>query len=112
MLEPKFVPRLKESTSIEGESNDIMLTSDAEETVNRAIESESNSAGYWMQIAAIALRVWPPQPGATENLERINDIYNDSDYLRKVVKMGAERARESASKTVREVREIIGYKPF
>ena len=44
--------------------------------------------------------------------ERINDIYNDSDYLRKVVKMGAEKARESASKTLREVREIIGYKPF
>ncbi len=44
--------------------------------------------------------------------ERINDIYNDSEYLRKVVKMGAEKARESASKTVREVREIIGYKPF
>jgi tryptophanyl-tRNA synthetase len=44
--------------------------------------------------------------------ERINDIYNDSDYLRKVVKMGAEKARESASKTVRGVREIIGYKPF
>jgi tryptophanyl-tRNA synthetase len=44
--------------------------------------------------------------------ERINDIYQDSDYLRKVVKMGAEKARESASKTVREVREILGYKPF
>jgi tryptophanyl-tRNA synthetase len=44
--------------------------------------------------------------------ERINDIYQDSDYLRQVVKMGAEKARESASKTVREVREIIGYKPF
>ena len=44
--------------------------------------------------------------------ERIHDIQNDSDYLRKVVKMGAEKARESASKTVREVREIIGYKPF
>ncbi len=44
--------------------------------------------------------------------ERINDIHNDSEYLRKVVKMGAEKARESASKTVREVREIIGYKPF
>ena len=44
--------------------------------------------------------------------ERINDIYNDSDYLRKVVKMGAEKARESASKTVRDVREILGYKPF
>jgi len=44
--------------------------------------------------------------------ERIYDINNDSEYLRKVVKMGAEKARESASKTVREVREIIGYKPF
>jgi len=44
--------------------------------------------------------------------ERINDIYHDSDYLRKVVKMGAEKARESASKTVREVREILGYRPF
>ncbi|MCK4992563.1 MAG: tryptophan--tRNA ligase, partial [Bacteroidales bacterium] len=44
--------------------------------------------------------------------ERINEIYNNSDYLSKVVKMGAEKARESASKTVREVREIIGYKPF
>ncbi len=44
--------------------------------------------------------------------ERINDIYNDSDYLRKVVNMGAEKARASASKTLREVREILGYRPF
>ncbi len=44
--------------------------------------------------------------------ERIREIYNDTDYLRRVVKTGAEKARESASKTVREVREIIGYKPF
>ena len=44
--------------------------------------------------------------------ERIHDIYNDSDYLRKVVNMGAEKARESASKTLREVREILGYRPF
>jgi tryptophanyl-tRNA synthetase len=44
--------------------------------------------------------------------ERINDIYQDSDYLRKVVNMGAEKARESASKTLREVREILGYRAF
>lgn len=44
--------------------------------------------------------------------ERILDISNDADYLKKVVKMGAERARESASKTIREVREILGYKSF
>jgi tryptophanyl-tRNA synthetase len=43
---------------------------------------------------------------------RINDILADKKYLHKVVSGGAEKARESASKTVREVREIIGYKPF
>lgn len=44
--------------------------------------------------------------------ERIHEIYNDDDYLRKVVNSGAERARESASKTLREVKEILGYKSF
>jgi tryptophanyl-tRNA synthetase len=44
--------------------------------------------------------------------ERILDIYNDDAYLKKVVEQGAEKARESASKTLREVREIIGYKSF
>jgi len=44
--------------------------------------------------------------------EKILEIYTDNDYLRKVVKKGAEKARESASKTVKEVREIIGFKPF
>ena len=44
--------------------------------------------------------------------ERIIDIENDDAYLHKVAVSGAERARESASKTVREVREIMGFKPF
>jgi len=44
--------------------------------------------------------------------ERIIDIYNDDAYLKNVVRQGAEKARESASKTLREVREIIGYKSF
>jgi tryptophanyl-tRNA synthetase len=43
---------------------------------------------------------------------RINEIINDPDYLRKVVAMGAEKARASAAATVRDVREIIGYKSF
>jgi tryptophanyl-tRNA synthetase len=43
---------------------------------------------------------------------RIADILADNKYLAKVVSQGAEKARESASKTVREVREIIGYRPF
>jgi tryptophanyl-tRNA synthetase len=44
--------------------------------------------------------------------ERIHDIYKDDEYLRKVVNLGAEKARESASKTLKEVREIIGFKAF
>ena len=44
--------------------------------------------------------------------ERINYLLSDNKYLAKVVDRGAEKARESASKTVREVRGIIGYKPF
>lgn len=44
--------------------------------------------------------------------ERIREIYNDDIYLRKVVKDGAEKARISAAKTLRDVREIIGYKSF
>ena len=40
------------------------------------------------------------------------EIQNDEAYLARVVKMGAEKARESASKTLREVREIMGFKPF
>lgn len=44
--------------------------------------------------------------------ERINEILSDNKYLARVVREGGERARESASRTVREVREIIGYKSF
>ncbi len=41
--------------------------------------------------------------------ERILDIQNDTDYMRRVVVQGAEKARESAAKTLREVREIMGF---
>lgn len=44
--------------------------------------------------------------------ERIIDLNANSEYLRKVAEMGAEKARVSASKTIKEVREIIGFKRF
>jgi tryptophanyl-tRNA synthetase len=44
--------------------------------------------------------------------EHILEISSDDQYLSKVVKAGAEKARASASKTLKEVREIIGFKPF
>ena len=44
--------------------------------------------------------------------EKIIDINKNTDYLQKVVNQGTEKARESASKTINEVRSIIGFKPF
>ncbi len=44
--------------------------------------------------------------------EKILEIGSDDAYLSKVARMGADKARESASKTVKDVREIIGFKPF
>ena len=44
--------------------------------------------------------------------ERIIDIRNNDEYLAKVVKMGAEKARERASKTLEDVRQIMGIKRF
>lgn len=44
--------------------------------------------------------------------EHIIDIQNDDAYLSRVVRMGAEKARESASKTLTDVREIMGIKKF
>ncbi len=44
--------------------------------------------------------------------EKILDLASNGEYLRKVVKLGEDKARESAAKTIKEVREIIGFKPF
>ena len=44
--------------------------------------------------------------------ERILEIRSDDAFLAKVVKDGKEKARASADKTVAEVREIMGFKPF
>jgi len=44
--------------------------------------------------------------------QRIQEFSSNEPLLKKIVKMGQEKARESASKTVREVREIMGLKGF
>jgi len=44
--------------------------------------------------------------------ERIIELKLNDEYLSKVAKVGAEKARESAIKTVQEVREIIGFRKF
>lgn len=44
--------------------------------------------------------------------ENILRYQADTDYLNKVAARGAEAARESAQQTLREVREIIGFRSF
>ncbi len=44
--------------------------------------------------------------------ERIESIYNDEAYLRRVTRDGAEKARISADETVKQVREIMGIYGF
>lgn len=42
--------------------------------------------------------------------EKILEIAADDAYMDRVVREGAEKARESAAKTMREVRELIGFR--
>ena len=44
--------------------------------------------------------------------EKIDAIKADDKYLHEVVGDGGRRARESASRTLADVREIMGIKPF
>ena len=44
--------------------------------------------------------------------ERILELSSDQDKLDKIARMGAEKARESASATLREVRKIIGFRVY
>ena len=44
--------------------------------------------------------------------EKIDELSSNDTYIQKVLKEGKEKALESATKTVKEVREIIGIKPF
>jgi len=44
--------------------------------------------------------------------EKMMALSADEGYLKKVALMGADKAQASAGKTLQEVREIIGFKPF
>ena len=42
--------------------------------------------------------------------ERIKSILDDNEYLAKVAARGSEKARESASATLREVKKVVGFR--
>jgi len=43
-------------------------------------------------------------------LERIKSISSDEAYIQKVIDVGMEKARANAQRTMREVRQIIGFR--
>ncbi len=44
--------------------------------------------------------------------QRIEEIKADEAFMGRVLRQGAERARENAAKTLAEVREIMGIRKF
>jgi hypothetical protein len=44
--------------------------------------------------------------------EKIDAVYNDTDYLRKVTQMGRDKARESAIATLTLAKKAVGFKVF
>jgi tryptophanyl-tRNA synthetase len=44
--------------------------------------------------------------------EKIMALMSDDEYLRKIARLGREKARASAGKTVSDIRHIIGFKEF
>lgn len=44
--------------------------------------------------------------------DQINEIAADDAYLERIARQGAEKASESAAKTLNEVRQIIGFRPY
>jgi tryptophanyl-tRNA synthetase len=44
--------------------------------------------------------------------EKILSIIADEDYMGRIVRMGRDKARESAGKTIKDVRHIIGFREF
>ena len=44
--------------------------------------------------------------------EKMKEFESNKDLLEKIIEEGDNKARESASKTIKEVRQIIGFKPY
>ena len=44
--------------------------------------------------------------------EKITELSANEEYIKKVMNQGAEKAQESAQKTINEVREIIGFRKY
>lgn len=89
-------------------------------TIMKAVSDPSTLKYFTEKHASCEIRYGEMKKQLAEDIikvtnpirERINEILANKEYLAKVVREGGEKARESASKTIRDVREIIGYRSF
>lgn len=89
-------------------------------TILRIVSSPEVVQHYELQWNTCSIRYGDLKKQLAEDIikvttpirERILEIEKNDAYLRKVTVEGAERARESARKTMDAVREIVGFKPF
>lgn len=88
----------------------LMRAVSTDDTVNHFLEAFNNATIRYgdlkKQLAEDIIAFTAPLR------ERILELDADDAYLSRVAHLGAEKARESAQKTIREVREIIGFKSF
>ena len=89
-------------------------------TLMQAVSSPDTIAFFKEKYAPCEIRYGDLKKQLAEDIiksvspirERIESIKNEEAYLHRVVRMGAEKAAESASATVSEVRKIMGIRPF
>lgn len=89
-------------------------------TIMNAVSEQSTIDYFKEKYATCEIRYGDLKKQLAEDLiktitpirERIEAIASDDAYLHRVTREGAERARESADKTLREVREIMGIHHF
>lgn len=88
--------------------------------IMKVVSSEDTLSYFREKYADCSIRYGDMKKQIAEDLnifvsplrERISDIYNNPEYLKKVAKLGRDKARESASKTLQEVRKVIGFRNF
>jgi tryptophanyl-tRNA synthetase len=86
-------------------------------TLMSLVSSDETTKFYEDQYNACNIRYGDMKKQLAEDMitfttpirEKIKEIHADENLLTKVMREGGEKARESASKTLREVREIIGF---
>lgn len=89
-------------------------------TIMEAVSSDDTLSYFKHKYAICEIRYGDLKKQLAEDIiatvspirTRIKDIYNDTAYLSKVAREGAEKARESAAQTLADVREIMGIIKF